>query len=188
MSLSEKISKRTFPTRDVTVCLDGQLSQEREKALAAVAEANERKSDRLASDGGLKAALAKVAELEAAMRDSLVTIRVVGVPFALYNKIQHAHPPRKGHPEGFNPLTFFTDAIYESSLLIEADADPVPLTDTPRKDWDAFVDSLTDAEFSQLARAVTDVNNTGREFGFLGRISETIPDSSETSDSPETSE
>lgn len=185
MSLSDKIAKRTFPTQDVVLCLDGELSQEREKALQAVADA--RKNNRLAG-GGVKAVLDRVADIESRMKDSIVTVRVVGLPFAQYNKIQHAHPPRKGHMEAFNPLTFFTDVVYKSSLLVVPDTDPVPLTATPRKEWDEFVDALTDAEFGQLARAVAEVNNTGREYGFLGRPSEATLDSSATSESPEISE
>jgi hypothetical protein len=187
MSLSEKISKRTFPTTEVKFCLDAALSAERDQALRDLADARATDSGRLASNVA-GAAQKRVAELEKAMQDSIVTVRVVGLPFAEYNKIMRAHPPRKGKPEGLNPETFFPDVVYKSGWLVEDGKDPIKLADTPRSEWDALVAVLTDAEFDDLAKAVNVVNRTLQEVGFLGRGSGKTEDSSGTSESPAPSE
>jgi hypothetical protein len=186
MSLADKISKRTFPTKDVVLCLDAALGAERDAALAELAEARSRDSGRLASNTTAPL-VQKVNEIEDRLRDSLITIRVVGLPFAEYNKIMRAHPPRKGKQEAYNVETFFPDVVYKSGSLVEGD-EVTKLTDSDRKEWDALVDLLTDKEFDVLVDAVLATNRTLQEVGFLGRGSATTTDSSETSASPETSE
>jgi hypothetical protein len=174
MSYADKISKRTFPTRDVVLCLDAALSAERDAAIAEVTrlsqvqeKAREAGSSRMRNPE-LAAAQKKVAELEERMRDSLVTIRVTGVKYAEYNSIQFAHKPRKGHNEAYNPISFFPDLVYKSSYEIDGET-VTKLTDTPRSAWDALVEELTDAEFTELANAVIAVNGIKAGTGFLDR-------------------
>jgi hypothetical protein len=181
MSLADKISKRTFPTKDIVLCMDSALSAERDAAIVDLAAARKSGEGRLASSP--TATLTKrIAELEEQMRDSLVTVRVVGMPFQAYNKIMAAHPPRKGKQEAYNVETFFPDVVYKAGSLVEGDQ-VTPLSDTPRGEWDSLVEVLTDKEFDALVEAVIATNRTMQEVGFLARGSATTPDSSETSDS-----
>lgn len=174
MGYADKIGKRTFPTRDVVLCLGAGMSAERELALAEVArltreqdDAREAGSSRMRNPQ-LAAARKKVANLEDRMRDSMVTIRVTGLPYAEYNSIQFAHKPRKGHNEAYNPISFFPDVVYKSSFEVDGD-EVTKLSDTPRSAWDALVEGMTDAEFTELANAVIAVNGIKAGTGFLER-------------------
>lgn len=186
MSLADKISKRTFPTKDVVLCLDAALAAERDALVVELAQARKSSEGRLASSP-VTALTKKINALEEQMRDSLVTIRVTGMPFAEYNKVMRAHPPRKGKQEAYNVETFFPDIVYKSGALVEGDQ-VTKLADSPRSEWDALVDVLTDKEFDVLVESVIATNRTLQEVGFLARGSATTDASSGTSDSPETSE
>jgi hypothetical protein len=184
MSLSDKLALRTFPTRDVTLCLDADLSSQRDTLMAKIDSA--RKDSRARS--GISGLQRQIAELEASMRASLVVIRVTGLPYAEYNKIMRAHPPKKGQLSNFNPETFYSDLVYKSAALVDGDQ-VQPLVDVARSEWDQLVASLTDGEFDMLAGAALEVNRErGRQIGFLGGTSNETPSSSETSESPEASE
>lgn len=156
MSFSEKLGKRTFPTRDVTICLDAALGAERD-ALMSVRGPQAKK---------------QLAELEERMRDSLVTIRVTGVPVGLYVKLQGMHPRRDGRAEVFNPETFYPDFVYRTASIVEGD-ELEKLSELPRAQWDEFAENLTTAELNALAQAVHDTNTEKVETGFLSRGSAT---------------
>lgn len=186
MSLADKISKRTFPTKDVVLCLDAALAAERDALVADLAQARKSGEGRLASSP-VEKLTKQINELEERMRDSLVTIRVAGLPFAEYNKIMRAHPPRKGKQEAYNVETFFPDVVYKSGSLVEGD-EVTKLSESPRTEWDALVEVLTDKEFDTLVEGVIATNRTMQEVGFLARGSATTAASSEISESPEPSE
>jgi hypothetical protein len=186
MSLSDKLQHRTFPTKDVTLCLDAALSAERDAAMAELVKAKDADSGRLAGNG-TGAIQKRITEIESRMRDSLVTLRITGLPFADYNKAVHANPPRKGRQETFNPTTFFLYVARKSTQYIdEAGA----AHDITGEEWDRIESGLTDGEHDNLATAVIEVNRTQglQGVGFLGRASEKITGSLETSGSPELSE
>lgn len=186
MSLSDKLAHRTFPTKDVTLCLDAALSSERDAAMAELVKARQTDSGRLASNTAGRIQK-QINEIEARMRDSLVTLRIVGLPFAEYNKCVHANPPRKGKQESFNPTTFFLYVARKSAKYIDENGDP---QDISSEDWEALEASLTDGEHDNLANAVIEVNRTQglQGVGFLGRASATTRDSSEISEPPAPSE
>lgn len=178
MSLSSYRAKRTFPSRTVTICLDAALSAEKDRLLR----------QRFAAGDKVPPALAKAfKDLDARMTESLLTIKVVGVPFAEYHKIQMAHPARKDVREPYNPLTFYPDVVYKTGLLVEGETE-TPLRDSPRGEWDELVAGFTSAEMIALTEAVDDVNGNRVNPDFLLTGSATIPGSSETSGSPATSE
>lgn len=185
MSLSEKLAKRTFPTKDVQLCLDAALSAERDALMAELSAARKKSDARLSSTS--KGLTKQVAELEDQMRAATITIRITGMPFAEYNKIMRAHPPRSGRQEVFDPETFYPDVAYKAGSLVEGDQ-VTKLSESPRAEWDELMGVLTDGEFDALALAVNSVNRTLSGVGFLGRSSEQTDDSDETSGSPETSE
>ncbi len=172
MSLADKLSKRTFPTQDVTICLDAALGAER---------------DALMTQRG-PAAAKRLKALEEKMRDSLVTIRVTGVPYGEYLKVQRQHPGRKGIDfTGFNTETFWGDFIYKTASIVDGD-DVQKLTDVPRKQWDELVDGLTAADLDALAIAVDATNSKRVETGFLSIGSASTEPSSPTSEPLETGE
>lgn len=186
MSLSDKLQHRTFPTKDVTLCLDAALSAERDAAMAELVEARSQDSGRLAGNAA-RPIQKRIDEIESRMRDSLVTLRITGLPFAEYNKCVHANPPRKGRQETFNPTTFFLYVARKSSEYIDEAGAAHPITG---EEWDQIEAGLTDGEHDNLANAVIEVNRTQglQGVGFLGRASATTQGSSETSASPEPSE
>jgi hypothetical protein len=185
MSLSDKLQHRTFPTKDVVLCLDAALSAERDAAMAELVKANDPATRRLAGNGG-REVQKRIDAIEDRMRESLVTLRITGLPFAEYNKCVHANPPRKGKQETFNPVTFFLYVARKSATYVEGD-EALPISD---EDWAALEGALTDGEHDNLANAVIEVNRTQglQGVGFLGRASATTTDSSETSAQPEPSE
>lgn len=165
---------RTYPHRDVTICLDAELAAERDELMKRV---KGRKSP---------ADVKAVRELEDRMRDSLLTIRVTGVPRAEYAKIQRAHPG-KSPLQAFDPDTFFMDFIYKKGFEVDGDT-VTPLSSWNRSEWDEIADGLTDAEFTALAEAVHETNVQRVETGFLFNGSALTEPSSQNSEQPEPGE
>ena len=163
---------RTYPHRDVTICLDAMLGMERDALLV---------KKRL-SPSEVK----QLKDLETRMQDSLLTVRVVGVPRAEYAKIQRAHPGVTPL-QAFNPDTFFYDFIYKTGS--EVDGDEVsPLSEWKRSEWDEITEGLTEGEWNDLAQAVHDVNVKRVETGFLSRGSAATEPSSQNSEPQEPGE
>lgn len=186
MSLSEKLSKgRTFPTKDVQLCLDAALVAERDRAMEALADAVKKNTTdgRLTGVAG-KAERAELDEIEERMRASVITLRVTGLPFKEYNDCVRANPPRKGRQETFNTSTFFLYTARRSTRYVNDAGELEPISD---EDWARIEADLTDGEHDLLAGAVIEVNRTQglSGVGFLGRSLPTTRSSDETSESPE---
>ena len=169
-----KTRKRTYGHRDITICLDAELGSERDALIA-----NKRKSPDEAK---------RLKQIEEEMRESLLTIRVVGVPRAQYAKIQGAHPGKPGTMQAFNPDTFFSDFIYKTGFEVEDDGNLSKLSEWNRSEWDEIADGLTDGEYTDLASAVFDLNKTRPDTGFLSRGSASTEPSSPISEQPEPGE
>lgn len=172
MSFTSK--KRTFPHRDVTLCLDAALAAERDALMARISSADRK------SPADAKA----LSDIEERMRESIVTIRVCGVPYATYLKIQNAHPRREGRMEAFNPETFYSDFIYKTGFEVDG-GEPKKLSEIPRREWDEFVENLTTAEIEALARVVEETNGQRVETAFLSLGSGSTEPSSQNSGQPE---
>lgn len=163
--MSKKNRKRTYPHKDVTICLDAGLAAERDALMASIGARR--------SPAEVKA----VKELEDRMRDSLLTIRVVGVPRLEYAKIQRAHPG-KSQGQAFDPETFFMDFIYKTGF--EVDGDEVSkLSDWERSEWDEVAGGLTEGEFTELATAVHICNIERVNTAFLSSSSGLTEDSTQ---------
>lgn len=170
MSLSSKRGKRSFPYTDITLCLDAALAAERDSLMREIAKSKVAPSVKK-----------RLNEIENQMRDSLLTVRVTGVPYPEYMKIQRAHPKRNGIPEVFNPETFYSDFVYKTGYEVDGE-NLTKLSDQPRKDWDEIVGELTTGEMTVLANAVESNNGRPVETGFLSQ------GSASTEPSPQTSE
>lgn len=171
-AISSKLAQRKFPTKDVTICLDGELSQQRDAILADIANAQRALGrsedgktggdDRLAAtsrgraEKQLRTAQKALADLEQRMRDISVTLRFTGVDFKTYNGLMLKHPPRKGRQETFNPETFFV-ALGEKSVASIENDQPVEIEPA---EWRQLVETLTDGDFDRVAGAMIEVNRT----------------------------
>ena len=170
--MSKKNRKRTYGFRDVTLCTDAALGAERDALIA-----KNRRSPVEAK---------RLADLEKEMRESLITIRVSGVPRMDYSKLQRPFISANGELD-FD--RFFTDFIFKTGFEVEADGTVTKLSDGwSRSEWDEFSEGLTDAEYSDLANAVAAMNKTRMETGFLSRGSTATEPSSPTSELLETGE
>lgn len=193
-ALSDKLAAKKFPSKDVTVCLDAELSAERERAnrevvaaegglRAAVRAAEEGTSDGRLSANPVKAAEKKLAAAQAAvqqvedrMRPVSVTIRFTAVPFGEWNKFIIQNPPRKGKDEMFNPSTFWMHAARRTGKYLTETGE---VEDISKEEWDELEGSLTDAEHDRIAQTLYTLNKADtRGVDFLFSSSEKIPTSS----------
>jgi hypothetical protein len=173
--MSKKNRTRTYPHKDVTICLDGAAAAERDALMVKVGKG--RRSPEVAK---------QIRDLEDRLRESLLTIRVTGVPRAEYDKIQRAHPGKTA-VQAFNPDTFFTDFVYKTGFEVDGD-EITRLSEWDRHEWDEIADGLTDAEFTAVATAVHEMNVQRVETGFLSRGSVQTEPSSQNSEQPESGE
>jgi len=195
-ALSDKLAAKKFPSKDVTICLDADLSNERARAVEAVASAERvlRAARKAAEDGGgdtrlganpVRPAEKTLANAEAALRDVedrmrpvSATIRFTAVPFGEWNKFIIQNPPRKGKEEMFNPSTFWLHAARRTGKYITESGD---VEDISKEEWDDIEASLTDAEHDQIATALYTINKAdSRGVNFLSSNSEKTPISSES--------
>lgn len=146
MAMKSKLKKRKPDHVDLTFCLDRPLAKELEQVRLEAAKAAE---GRLAAGKD-----PRVKDLEQAVRDASVTVRVSSLPRDEYQALILAHPPREGRNEEFNPETFFEAVARESTVEVTAKS-TIPI---PEDDWDEFVNGLTDGEFDRLCGAVVQVN------------------------------
>jgi hypothetical protein len=197
-AFGDKLDKKKPATTDVQLCLDGELSARRDVAVAEVVQAAKKLDQAKKSppnDGrmvGSPVAAAQKAydtastalgELEDAMRDATITLRLRAVPFADYNLFQAKNKPRPGKDEGYNPLTFFLYVARRSAVFVDDEGAEHRIEE---HEWDKFEKDLSDGEHEKLAQAIVTVN---RQVGlqstaFLSRSSARTTTSSETSEQP----
>lgn len=146
MSLKSKLKARKPEQMDLVFCLDRPLLKELESA--RVEHARE-------VEGRLAVPKSKrVKELEAAVADASVTLRILSLPWEEYNGLMLEHPARDGHDEQFDSSTFYLAAAKATAEEVTA-LSTVPI---PEEDWDEFASGLTDGEYDRLAGAVVAVN------------------------------
>ncbi|MGX9346644.1 hypothetical protein [Microbacterium sp. KNMS] len=167
--LLSRLESRTMPSQDVLICLDFDLLNARDEAMAGLSRAQSAarsqkqvEDDRLAGGTAeapiVTAAKQLVAELEAQIRDASITLRIRGVDRHTYNGWMLECPPRKGQDTGrFNPAVFFMHAAKNSAVYVDAQGDEHPISDD---EWAAINKSLTDGEHDRIAQAVINVNRT----------------------------
>jgi hypothetical protein len=195
-ALAKKLADKKFAFRDITLCLDGTLSRQREELMAELFAATRSAEDapnpdaRLSSVSPAKALQKRIDALEDEMRDSSITIRLTAVNFGEYNKFIIQNPPRKGNTQdaqlGLNGSTFFMDVARRTAKFLNEDGE---LEDIADDEWEQLEETLTDGEFDRIANAVLDLNRREGQRGvdFLSRGSKTTRDSDETPASLETS-
>jgi hypothetical protein len=197
-AFGDKLAKKKPATTDVELCLDGELSARRDAAVAEVvqtARSLEQARKNSPTDGrsvgsptrdaekAYDAAAAALADVEAAMREASITLRLRAVPFADYNLYQARNKPRPGKQEAYNPITFFLYVARRSGVYVDEEGAEHRIEE---HEWDKFEEDLSDGEHEKLATAIVTVN---RQIGlqstaFLSHSSATTPSSSETSAPP----
>jgi hypothetical protein len=179
-----------MPHKDVPICLNMDLLEQRDEAMRALDSAARasKDDDRMVSreSAAVVEARARVNELDAQIRDASITLRVYGVDRHVYNQWFVDCPAPKGKTGAFDPSTFYLHAAKNSAVYV--DKSGVEHDITPGQ-W-GKLDKMTDGEHDRLAQAVLYVNrNAGSvDVSFFGNASEMTRDSFGTSASRETSE
>lgn len=189
--LSSKLSKQKFAHRDITICLDGELSVKRDAAMAAYSAAlqqGENDSRLTLKPGKTEGELVDLIEDE--MRDKSITLRFTAVSFGEWNKYIIQNPPRKGNVQdaqlGYNSQTFFMHAARKTGTAVDGDSTEEITSD----EWGQIEAALTDGDHDRIAGALIEINRREGQRGvdFLSQGSKPTRDSEETSVSPDSSE
>lgn len=182
-NLSDRLSQRKMPHKDVQICLDLDLLAERDEAMKRVRPSSVQ-DDRMVSASST--AKARVAELEEQIRAASITLRIKGVDRLTYNRWLVECPPRKGKQEPYDSNKFFMHAAKNSAVYIDESGAEAEIDED---DWATIDKMITDGEHDRIAKAVLHVNRAvgGVDVGFFVSASETTRGSTETSASRATS-
>lgn len=182
-NLSDRMNARKMPHKDVPICLDLDLLEQRDEAMTRV-RPSAVQDDRMVSASS--SAKARVADLEEQIRAASVTLRIKGVDRLTYNRWLVECPPRKGKQEPYDSAKFFMHAAKNSAVYLDDDGEEHELD---AEDWAAIDKNITDGEHDRIAKAVVHVNRSvgAVDVSFFVTASETTRDSSEISASRETS-
>lgn len=184
-NLSARIATRKMPHKDVPICLDLDLLAQRETAMRAISTTRKGVDDQRLVSREISPATRALEEIEQQIRDSSITIRIIGVDRTTYNQWLLACPPRKGKQEQFDPK-FFMHAAKHSAVYVDEHGAEHEISDD---EWNEIDKMLTDGEHDRISEAVVYVNRAvgAVDVGFFGNGSGMTRDSSETSDSRGTS-
>jgi hypothetical protein len=171
------LAAHKFSSRDVSVCLNGELNTKRDLLYAELSQVQKAQDDGTASDTRLAASPVaavkkKIAVLEKEMLAATITLRITAVPYGEYNKFVIQNPPRKGHAGdaqwGFNTQDFFVFVAKRTSKSVEDDGTLEDITD---EQWSRIIASLTDGDHDRIGAAVIEVNRRegARGVDFLSR-------------------
>ncbi|MDG4792016.1 hypothetical protein O7626_40080 [Micromonospora sp. WMMD1102] len=161
LSTKDKISRATYPTRTVDICLETDLQAEYEALHEELRQAVVRESgDRRLNPGGESKRIAEQIEaLQQQMAEYVIRFRLQALGSRGWDKLSKAHPPREGEKDdaalGYNPDTFFDAAIRACTV------DPSDLDDD---DWTALLGDddvdgkLTAKQYNDLHDAVLALN------------------------------
>src|SRR5690606_3902667 len=180
-----------MPHKDVPICLNMDLLEERDDAMRALDSAarasKSQDDDRMVSreTPAVAEARAHVNALDQQIRDASIVLRVYGVDRHTYNQWLVDCPPAKGKQGQFNPSTFYLHAAKNSAKYVDENGTEHEITD---EEW-SQLDKMTDGEHDRLAQAVLHVNRSvGQvDVSFFGNASEMTRDSFGISASRETS-
>lgn len=183
-NLSDRLAARKMPQRDVAICLNLDLLEQRDAAMRSSTRPRSGVEDdrmvRLTRD---EAGRARLEEIERQIQEESITIRVKGVDRFTYNQWLVACPPRKGKQEPFDPTTFFMHAAKHSAVYVDEAGVENEISD---EEWASIDKMLTDGEHDRIAQAVVHVNRSVGtvDVGFFANASEMTPGSSGISGSP----
>lgn len=200
--LLQKAEKHSFPYKDVPLCMTPELITARDEAIARVVRARAKTpqpptvvDDRMADPApapshavspALAAAIADVERINNEIQAATIKLRIVGVDRVKYNRFVLANPPRRGKNEAFNSSEFFMYVARKTAVYVDDNGATHPISP---EEWDVLDPKdgggiIGDGEHDRIAQAVLDVNRTvgAKDVSFFANVSETTPDSSETSE------
>lgn len=187
--LRKSLDKATFRFKDVDVCLDGELSVERDRLHVELGEAVDVPRVTM-GPSPVVAVQERIDALEDRMRADMVTLRFRALSFDRWNGIIALRPPREGvaidSRKGYDIVGVTKAAAEASGWVVDGDkTEPVPADE-----WADLWDKLSGGDFDRIWGAVTRLNETDgwAGVGFLKKDSTKTPDSTGTLDSPATSE
>ena len=179
--LTSRLTARKMPHKDVPLCLDLSLIEQRDAAMRAVdaaARARIPGDDRMVSKktAATTAAAKQLRDVEAQIAAASITLRITGVDRLTYQEWMLACPPRKGRQEAYNAAKFFMHAAKNSAVYVDADGVEHLISD---EEWAHIDKMLTDGEHERIAEAVVHVNRAvGQvDVGFFGNGSGMTTDS-----------
>lgn len=182
-NLSERLSTRKMPHKDVSICLDLDLLEQRDEAMKAT-RPSAVQDDRMVPVPASVSAL--IADVERRIQEASITLRIKGVDRLTYNRWLVECPPRKGKQEPYDPTKFFMHAAKNSAAYVDESGTEL---DIDGDDWATIDKMLTDGEHDRIAKAVIHVNRSvgAVDVSFFVNASETTRDSFGISASRETS-
>lgn len=188
-NLSSRLAGRKMPHKDVPICLNMDLLEQRDEAMRALDSAARasKDDDRMVSreSAAVAEARARVNALDQEIRDASIILRVKGVGRHTYNQWLVDCPPAKGKTGTFNPSTFYLHAAKNSAVYVDENGVEHEISE---EEW-SELDEMTDGEHDRLAQAVLYVNRSvgAVDVSFFGNASEVTRDSFGISASRETS-
>jgi hypothetical protein len=187
--LRKSLDKATFRYEDVDVCLDGELSVERDRLYKELSDAADAPRATM-GPSPVAAVQERIDAVEAAMRDDMVTLRFRALSFDRWNGIIALRPPREGVAidgrKGYDIVGVTRAAAEASGWVVDGDTTESVSAD----EWADLWEKLSGGDFDRIWGAVTRLNETDgwAGVGFLKKDSTKTPDSTGTSDLPATSE
>lgn len=163
----------SLPTTTVPLCTNLALVAEHEKYVRELQELereNVTKDER--ENSPRSSVVEKIRDLEAQMKDSVITFTLQALPKKIFAELEAKHAPRDGQKldqqYGINVKTG-PDAILASTLpatiisVVDAAGEKVDFTGA---DWMGEADSLSNAQWSLFAVAVLALNRGSNEVPF----------------------
>lgn len=178
MGWKDKLKNASLPEASVRLVMAGDLMAEHEKITAELGALEGKPAGSLAGSPR-KPLETKLAALESAMRDSIITVRMRALPRSrkpgddrpTFRDLAEKHPPRVDtdgvmDPRdrlngGINSMTF--PEVLVRACLADIDGDDV-IAD---EDWDEVVAAISEGQFQELLRACWDINRNTVNVPFL---------------------
>jgi hypothetical protein len=190
--LRKSLDKASFRYEDVDVCLDGELSVERDRLYKELEAAANAPRVTLGAPPAVAAVQEQIDALEAEMRDDIVTLRFRALSFDRWNGIIALEPPREGVTldarKGYNIVNATKRGAEASGWVYDSATDAVE--SIALDEWKDLWEKLSGGDFDRIWGAVTRLNETDgwAGVGFLKKDSTKTPDSTGTLDLPAISE
>lgn len=184
--IKDRLKKTTYKSTRVEICLDGELRDERDRAVAEVraahlaAEEHNKKAKQDAADDRLaqtpevelrlQSALDAVRALDERIISELLVIEVRAMPGAEFSRLKRKFPmPDKPSPSdrgaGFNTEAVALTALADAGFYVEGEGDDATLEALTESDVQELRSTITDGDFDRLRLAVLTLNGVD---GFQG--------------------
>lgn len=154
-------AEERIPTRDVKVCLDGDIAREREELLAAleVAEARDKDDQRLGvTDENAAPIRERLDALTEAAKTAVLTLRFTRMPGHRWAELTSLHPVRTDSPidrhYGYNYDAVAWAAAVVTGVIVEGDTEQ-PMTP---EQWQKLLGVLAGSDVQAIRDAVWALN------------------------------